>query len=306
MSKLGDNYELFVQAIFRAILDSEAKGTQKNICVELKKKLKDNTGTIREFDIYWEYELCGFVYKTVIECKDYSSPVSIEKIDALVGKLKDLPGIRGIFATKNGYQRGAKTKAKQNNIELLVVREVNDDDFISPDGTPLIRKIHLVLQMCVPSQVLQFNPILDGKWISDNLGIDPRTIPLSQYITNNQVFIEDKDSDTEISLLDLSKEFIKPDGVQKNGIFDKHVEFKNAFIKYSDGTKYKIVGYNVKYMTFDPIIKEIEIDYAKEFLGVVEYLFNKSKKLVSKHGKIRTESLPEIKLYKKNQLNFNQ
>ena len=55
MSKLGDNYELFVQAIFRAILDSEAKGTQKNICVELKKKLKDNTGTIREFDIYWEY-----------------------------------------------------------------------------------------------------------------------------------------------------------------------------------------------------------------------------------------------------------
>ncbi|MDC4871978.1 restriction endonuclease, partial [Acinetobacter baumannii] len=98
----GREYEEFVQSIYQAIIQSEMLGLseQTNIEVEINKKLTDRNGTDRQFDIYWEYVLAGHTYKTVIECKDYNSKISIEKIDAFIGKLSDFPGIRGLYATK--------------------------------------------------------------------------------------------------------------------------------------------------------------------------------------------------------------
>ncbi|ESP72169.1 hypothetical protein K732_22939, partial [Salmonella enterica subsp. enterica serovar Saintpaul str. S-70] len=46
--------------------------------------------------------------------KDYSSRVSIEKIDAFISKTNDIPGLNLIYATRTGYQSGAKIK--QSNI----------------------------------------------------------------------------------------------------------------------------------------------------------------------------------------------
>lgn len=293
MAKLGDNYEIFVRTIFQAILDSECYGEQKNLTVERKKIICDNAGINREFDIYWEYELGGIIYKTVIECKDYSSPVSVEKIDALIGKLQDLPDIKGIFATKKGYQKGAQRKAEKNKIDLLIVREVDDSDFTLADGTPLVKNINIKIETYIPSKILSFNTILDGKWIAENLKIDPKNLPAKQSFRNDQVFIENIDTGSETSLLELLNTFVKPVAVTQDGIFEKSVQFNNAFIKYADGTKYKLVGYKVKYKTFKPITREIEINYANEFFGVVEYLFNKRRKFVGKQGTIQTDTLPQ-------------
>lgn len=102
----GKKYEAFVRKLQQALLDSVNIVPNKTITVELNKKIKDNFGILREFDIYWEYELAGISYKTVIECKDYASKISIEKIDALIGKIRDIPSIRAIYATKTGYQSG--------------------------------------------------------------------------------------------------------------------------------------------------------------------------------------------------------
>lgn len=79
MTNTGIEYEKFVQTLMQVILNSEAEGRQKNIEVEHNKKLIDRYGIERQFDIYWEYEQAGFVYKTIIECKDYNSAVGIEK-----------------------------------------------------------------------------------------------------------------------------------------------------------------------------------------------------------------------------------
>ncbi|NWK61899.1 restriction endonuclease [Acinetobacter sp. SwsAc3] len=149
MSKnTGKAYELFVQSLYQAILQSELLTGQKNIEVETNKLLVDKNGTERQFDIYWEYSLGGFLYKTVIECKDYASKISIDKIDSLLGKLQDFPDLRGVFATKVGYQSGAETKANKNNIELLIVRQQNDSDWEDEDGTPLIREINIGMRLC--------------------------------------------------------------------------------------------------------------------------------------------------------------
>ena len=123
MDRTGKEYENFVSILQQAILSSEEYIKQKNIVIEKNKIIKDKNGLDREFDLYWEYELGGLTYKTVIECKDYKSPITVEKIDALIGKIQDIPELKGVFATKTGYQSGTKTKAKKNGIELLIVRE---------------------------------------------------------------------------------------------------------------------------------------------------------------------------------------
>ena len=53
----------------------------------------------------------------------YQNGVSIDRVDALIGKMEDIPGIVPIMATSHKYQSGAMQKAKNHNIELLVVRE---------------------------------------------------------------------------------------------------------------------------------------------------------------------------------------
>ena len=121
MVNTGKEYESFVARLQQAILISESIAAQKNVVVETNKKLLDNCGVERQFDIFWEYQLGGFTYKTVIECKDYDSKVSVDKIDSLVGKIQDLPDLKAVLATKKGYQSGAKSKAEHNSIDLLIV-----------------------------------------------------------------------------------------------------------------------------------------------------------------------------------------
>ncbi|GAG14919.1 unnamed protein product, partial [marine sediment metagenome] len=135
----GKEYEAFVANLQQALLDSELLGGQKNIEIEQNKKLVDSCGIEREFDLYWEYELAGISYKTIIECRDYNSNISVNHIDGLIGKLSDIPDVKGIFATRKGYQSGAKTKAGQNKIDLLIVRKQNDQDWQDKDGNPYIK-----------------------------------------------------------------------------------------------------------------------------------------------------------------------
>ena len=181
---LGAEYEKFVQLLHQALLNAEMVGNQKNILVERNKKIRDNCGIEREFDIYWEYELAGITYKTIIECKDYASPVSVEKIDALIGKIRDVPGLKPVFATTNGYQRGAEKKAAANRIDLLIVREQRPEDWVSEDGTPFIKEIHIKLHAIVPASIKEFVPTVSRKWIEENTEIDPNSLGMLSGLNN--------------------------------------------------------------------------------------------------------------------------
>ena len=77
-----------------------------------------------------------------------------------------------MFATKKGYQSGAKTKAVRNNVDLLIVREQNESDWYAPDGTPLLKKIHVDFMYEMPATIHSFFPALDADWIEKNTDID--------------------------------------------------------------------------------------------------------------------------------------
>ena len=143
----------------------------------------------REFDLYWEYEISGLTYKTVIECKDYKSRISIEKIDALIDKIRDLPDLKAVFATKTGYQSEVKPKAKFNKIDLLIVREKSDQDWQDEEGNPFIKEIAINLEFISAARAISFLPLIDGNWAKENIELDVDK-PFSFSMRNDLISIE--------------------------------------------------------------------------------------------------------------------
>lgn len=273
----GKDYEQFVKTLQQALLYSELIGSSKNIEIESNKKITDNNGIEREFDLYWEYELAGVTYKTVIECKDYASRVTIEKIDALIGKIRDIPDLKPVFATKTGYQSGAETKARANKIDLLIVREQSADDWQDKDGTPYIREISIRAGIHMPAEITEFCPLLDGKWFEENTELDPESVTMTSGL-NNEIFIEDLKRGESYSLYELAQRL---PNIAKNqyGELTHSESFDDAYL-LNNGTRLKLVSYKVNYINFEPTEETWTIDFSKELIGVIEYLHKGTKTAV--------------------------
>ncbi|ANT65455.1 restriction endonuclease [Prosthecochloris sp. CIB 2401] len=290
MKNDGKAYEEFVALLHQALLNSEGISKHQNIEIQRNKKIVDSNGIEREFDLYWEYELAGITYKTIIECKDYNSTISIEKIDALIGKIRDIPDLRPVFATKKGYQSGAKTKAEQNKVDLLIVREQNESDWQDADGTPYIKEIHINMVVRLPASITDFQPLIDGEWAKKNLGQDFES-SISMSGMNNEIFIEITDSKEKYSLHQLASDLAPLKG-DEFGAFKKEVRCDEGWIS-GPSFRYKIKGYNVSYSLSKPFESPMVIDFSKELIGVIEYLQKGTKKSIFKDGVIKENDLPE-------------
>ena len=274
----GKNYEIFVQNLQQALINAEEFMSQNNIEIERNKKITDNCGIDREFDLYWEYEVAGLTYKTVIECKDYASTISVEKIDALIGKTKDIPDLIPVFATKTGYQSGAKTKAKHNKIELLIVREQKDEDWEDKEGNPLIKQININIQISQPNRINSIKVEVDKDWVEKNPHIN-----LEKYIVTpemqDKVFVEDIDKQMTYSFLELSDK-LKLDSSNSGEHLHEEI-FLDAYLLI-DEIKVKLKNFKIGYTNFEPTLLPIRIDDSKELLGVIEYLSKSSSTAIFK------------------------
>ncbi len=264
----GKDYELFVQSLYQAIIQSEFINLpgHKNINVEINKFIFDKNGIERQFDIYWEYTLADITYKTVIECKDYKSKISIEKIDSFIGKISDIPGLRGLFASKNGYQSGAQTKAQQHNIELLIIRNQNESDWIDNDGNPLLKKILFNATALSPAFIISFDLLLpkDATPIKNMSGME------------NEITIHHYDTDKKYTIFDLKG--MLPACHESYGQFEKEEKFPGKII--TPTAEIEIVGYKVKYEILKPSTTSWTLDFSEKLIGVVEYLHKGTKSLV--------------------------
>ncbi|MCU4539652.1 restriction endonuclease [Acinetobacter bereziniae] len=265
----GKDYEIFVQSLYQAIIQSESIKLpgHKNIDVEINKYILDKNGIERQFDIYWEYTLADITYKTVIECKDYKSKISIEKIDSFIGKISDIPGLRGLFASKNGYQSGAQTKAQQHNIELLIIRNQNESDWTDSDGNPLLKKILFNATAISPAMIISFDLLL------------PKDATPKESIggMENEITIHHYDTDKKYTISDL-KNMLLACHESQYGQFEKEENFPGKIITSTD--EIEIVGYKVKYEILEPSTESWTLDFSEKLKGVVEYLNKGTKSLV--------------------------
>ena len=120
-------YEKFTQEIYQKLLNADAP---KATNVQHNVKLKGKSGQEHQIDVYWEYEIAGVKHKVAIECKNYNKTVEIGKVRDFFGALYDLNDVKGIMATKKGYQKGAKEYASYYGIDLKELRVPNQGETI--------------------------------------------------------------------------------------------------------------------------------------------------------------------------------
>ena len=158
-------YELLVQEIYKAINSNEAV---KTIDVKHNVKIKGRSGCHHQIDVFWEFTMMDEIHRVIVECKNYSEPVSIAKVRDFFGVLYDIGNAQGIFVSKMGYQSGAKTFADCYGISLKEIRKPLDKDW---QGR--IKDIHNYTKLN-PITVTQRNFHFDNTWIFDNTNIRPR------------------------------------------------------------------------------------------------------------------------------------
>ncbi|MGI8787409.1 MAG: restriction endonuclease [Pyrinomonadaceae bacterium] len=122
MKNTGIEYEILVQSVFQEIHNQESA---KNITVQRDVRLTGKSGITHQIDVFWEFEIGGIFYSTIVQAKDWKSSVKQEQMLALKSVLEDLPKQpRGIIVTKKGFQRGAKKFAESHGIELFELKEI--------------------------------------------------------------------------------------------------------------------------------------------------------------------------------------
>ena len=164
MAKQGTDFELFVTAIYQEIITQEK---YKNIKIEHNVKIKGRSGQFHQIDIYWEFLVAGVMHRVAVECKDYTSSVSIGKLRDFFGVLEDIGNIAGIFVTKQGYQSGAIDYARHKGISLKTVQEPTEEDINSHQG---IKEICINMHaLCIENIRPEF--VLDLDWAKENTSI---------------------------------------------------------------------------------------------------------------------------------------
>ncbi len=100
------------ERVVAAIHSAEMAGAN----VLLNEKIKG-----REFDVSIRFKNGPHSYLTLIECKKYSNPIPVEKVEAFITKSSDAGANKSIMFSSSGFQSGAITAATRHGIDLYTV-----------------------------------------------------------------------------------------------------------------------------------------------------------------------------------------
>lgn len=268
--KVGDSYEDFVANVYQMISLADQFGKTETIKIERNKKISDKRGNIREIDIYWEYMFMDQKYSTAVECKNYNSTITMEKVDAFVTKIQSLNISKGIMVTKTGFQSGAKSSAKEHGISLITIRKPNDEDFAER-----LTKIHL--NICIKRcPIIVSNSIelsVDNEWIEENIPDFDGKIHFDEY--NCNIYVTNFYKGKTFSFHDIENKFLCRDicgeHTYKNDFTDSYLIIKDK--------KIKITHLGFKYYVPPHLNEEIIRDFSDYLYAIMEYVGEEHKKI---------------------------
>ncbi|MGM3305305.1 restriction endonuclease [Anabaena sp. WFMT] len=124
--KQSIQYEKLTQIVYQQILKKEGVNTVE---VEHNINLIGRSGVEHQIDILWRFKQAGIEHKVLIECKNYASAISLEKVRNFFAVMHDIGNCVGLMVTKSGYQSGTVQFAKFYGIELKLLNKPNDNDW---------------------------------------------------------------------------------------------------------------------------------------------------------------------------------
>ena len=108
--------------------------------------LPGRSGAPRQIDVLIRHKQGLYEHLVVAECKYWNSSVERRDVDALATTLREVGASRGVIFSTKGFQSGAITQAKHENIDLYIVRDLTDDEWGLPG-----RIVDMFLQIVQPS-----------------------------------------------------------------------------------------------------------------------------------------------------------
>lgn len=114
--KMGIAFEDLTENIFKKLTNPKIHNIQRNVRIE-------GPDGKREIDILITYITKNIEHRTIIECKDYNKPLTVEKLDAIASKMVDVKANKAIMVTRTGYSKQAKSKAKRLNIDIFTAHQ---------------------------------------------------------------------------------------------------------------------------------------------------------------------------------------
>ncbi len=86
----------------------------------------------RQFDVTVRFKYGIHRYLTVIECKDYSERIPVEKVEAFIIKARDAKADKAVIISSKGFQKGCVRVSEQHNITLLTLEENFEKEDLLP------------------------------------------------------------------------------------------------------------------------------------------------------------------------------
>lgn len=269
-------YEKFTQEIYQKLLNADAP---KATNVQHNVKLKGKSGQEHQIDVYWEYEIAGVKHKVAIECKNYNKTVEIGKVRDFFGALYDLNDVKGIMATKKGYQKGAKEYASYYGIDLKELRVPNQGETIIGEielklDTQIRRRLFLVDENYAEtdkSSVTRYKQRMDSIGFSNtSKWIDSTHIPIQLV---NEI-ITDSNGKNIASLDEIEK------SLPKDSNSDIIFKYEDAYVNTRWGKlKVNEIKYEYKY---ENETKVIAIDAQGFVKAILIDAQNGEKRLIAK------------------------
>lgn len=119
-------YEQLTQAIYQAILQSEGI---TNIEVQHNVGVTGRSGVEHQIDVLWKFKQAGVEHKVLIECKNFASALTLEKVRNFFAVIHDIGNAQGLVVTKTGFQSGAVRFANYYGVGLKLLRKPIESDW---------------------------------------------------------------------------------------------------------------------------------------------------------------------------------
>lgn len=133
----GARYESVVAAIHRDFAQ-DATVTENEL-------IEGKSGIFRQIDVAIRADIAGYKCLVIVECKDYSRPVEIGKVDELIGKMDDVGAVKAVLVSDSGFTEGALKRAQREpRIELVSVFDAQNGSLKTSATIPVVLTYYFV------------------------------------------------------------------------------------------------------------------------------------------------------------------
>lgn len=270
-------YEKLAQSIYQSILKAEGF---ESIKVEHNVKVKGKSGCEHQIDVYWEFTVGGITQRVAIECKNYTSDISVGRVRDFFGVLHDVGNISGIFVTKKGYQSGAKKYADYYGINLKEIRFPEKEDWTGRLKTIQV-DIH-VLPINIKNRTIE----PDFDWLIANGKIEKPddTFRLKISGLNEDIWIYDSKGQKIKNFYQLEEGLPHEMKPEKDKVF--FYEYDDAYIDSGEMGQIKIKRIGFKY-DIDDISEKVLIEGDEITKAIIKDVKSGEIKFIRKDGSVK-------------------